>query len=167
MSGQTLLTLGGFTILSLLTLNANRLILNSFQGQLQTRQVVAAIAQANSLLEEIQSKAFDQVVSSNSAGGKVNQNKNKKPSDLTPSPLGPESGEHYPFNDVDDYNGYHCKAWNPLFADSLSLSATVFYVNSSDPSQQASTQTSLKKVVVRVFAAGMADTLAIQQVVYQ
>jgi hypothetical protein len=168
-TGQTLLTLAAFVVLSLLTLNANRLILFSFQDQLVTKQTVAAMAQGNALLEQIQSKPFDQVVASNSLDGKFTTNRGKQVTDLTASPLGPELGEHYPFNDLDDYNGYSCKAWNPLFADSVSLSVSVFYVVASNPSQPSNDRTSAKKVIVRVLAQGKTESLALafQQVVYQ
>jgi hypothetical protein len=172
-TGQTLLTLAALALLSVLTLNANRLILGSFQNQLATKQTVAAMIQGNSLLEEIQSKAFDQAVASKSGVGKRSKSAGITVADLKAPPLGPESGERYPFNDLDDYNGYTCKAWNPLFFDSLSLSTTVFYVTASDPSTQSSVRTSLKKVIVKVTAKGMVtaagkqDTLAFQQVVYQ
>lgn len=121
---------------------------------------------ANSLLEQIQSKPFDQVVVSSSLGSKVDQNKSKLVADLT-LPLGPEAGERYPFNDLDDYNGYSCKVWNPLGSDSLSLITTVYYVNASNPSQWSGVRTEAKKVIVKVFAPGMTDTLAFQQVVFQ
>lgn len=167
-TGQTMLALAALAILSLLTLNANRLILFSFQDQLVTKQTVAAMAQGNSLLEEIQSRPFDEsVVSTNAADSRLNRNKGKKTTDLTAPPLGPEKNEQYPFDDLDDYNGYQCKAWNPLFADSLSLSVKVFYVSASNPSMQSGVATPLKKVIVKVFAKGMTDTLAFQQVVYQ
>ena len=166
-TGQTLLTLGALIILSVLTLNANRLIAVSFQDHLVTKQTVAAMAQGNSLLEEIQSLSFDQAVASKSGVGKQEKNTGILVADLKAPPLGPESGERYPFNDLDDYNGYKCKAWNPLFTDSISLSSTVFYVKENEPSKESKTRTSLKKVIVKVFAKGMTDTLAFQQVVYQ
>lgn len=170
-TGQTIFALAALAILSLLTLNANRLILFSFQDQLVTKQTVAAMAQGNSLLEEIQSKPFDEtVVSPNAADSKINRNKGKKVADLTAPPLGPEKKEVYPFDDLDDYNGYQCKAYSPLFADSLRLSVKVFYVTASNPSIQSNVATPLKKVTVNVLGLGTSrDTLklAFVQVVYQ
>jgi hypothetical protein len=152
-TGQTFLTLAALMALSALTFNANRMILYSFQDQLLTKRYVAAMVQGTSLLEEIQTKAFDQVVAGKDPNGKAVGYKANKISDLTdPTQLRPETGEKYPYNDVDDYNGYKRKAWVPLFSDSLSLSATVTYVTTSNPSQVSSVRTALKKVTVTVLA---------------
>lgn len=175
-TGQTFLTLAALMALSALTFNANRMILFSFQDQLLTKRSVAAMVQGSSLLEQIQGKAFDQMVAAKDPKGKAIGYKGKSTTELTdPTKLGPETGDKYPFNDVDDYNGYKCKVWVPLFSDSLSLSATVTYVSATNPMQVSNVRTAMKKVTVKVFAlekmagATRSDTVVVLtfgQVVY-
>ena len=174
MSGQSLLSLGALTLLSFLTLAANRSVSSSYSNQLQIKQMVSAISEAHNLLEEIGSTAFDQAVAkdmdadSTNKSKTIDQYKGKKTSDFTlPSKLGPETGEHRPFNDVDDYNGLHFKSWGMLSMDSLDLRVEVFYVDPLNPSNRVNNvQTAAKKVAVTIFPAGINDTLKIQQVIY-
>lgn len=182
MGSQSLLTLGGLTLVAVLTLAANRAILGTYSNLLETQAMIAAIAEAENLLEEIQSKSFDNAVAgaagtSGGSQGGAPQGKPgglppgiaKKPSDFTPPGLlGREPGEWYPqFNDMDDFHGLIKRTWNPLFKDSLDVRVSVTYVNTQKTSQVATTQTTAKKVEIKVFTEGMQDTLAVSRVFYQ
>jgi hypothetical protein len=181
-TGQTLLALGALTLLSLLTLSANRAITNSYSNMLETQAMTAAIAEAVNLLEEIGAKSFDQAIATDTTatqGGKGKgkgggpppwaQGTGKKPSDFTPPGLlGKETGEQYPkFNDIDDFNSLSIQKANPLLVDSLRLGVKVVYVNPANAEQQATVQTTAKKVQVSVFTTGMQDTLKLVRVFYQ
>lgn len=181
MSGsQSLLAIGALTLLSTLTLTINRAIVSSFSTMLETQTMIAAIAEAENLLQTMQSKPFDQVLAieppdSGQPSGPPGKRKGlppgiaKKPSDFTPPGLlGREAGERYPFfNDLDDYNGLALSTWNPLFKDSLTLWVAIEYVEPKAPNQPASVQTSAKRISLRVFTEGMTDTLRLQRIVYQ
>ncbi|HXG37293.1 MAG TPA: hypothetical protein VNL36_00840 [Bacteroidota bacterium] len=181
MSGsQSLLAIGALTLLSTLTLTINRAIVSSFSTMLETQTMIAAVAEAENLLQTMQSKPFDQALatpppSSGPPSGPPGKSKRlppgiaKKPSDFTPPGLlGREAGERYPFfNDLDDYNGLTLSAWNPMYRDSLTLRVSVEYVDPKAPNQQASIQTNAKRIRLRVFMEGMTDTLKLQQIVYQ
>lgn len=180
MSGsQSLLAIGALTLLSTLTLTINRAIVSSFSTMLETQTMIAAIAEAENLLQTMQSKPFDQVLATqppdSGLPGPRGKRKSlppgiaKKPSDFTPPGLlGREAGERYPFfNDLDDYNGLTLSTWNPLFKDSLTLRVNVEYVDTKAPGRPATVQTNAKRISLRVFTEGMTDTLRLQRVVYQ
>ncbi|MEX2088142.1 MAG: hypothetical protein WEB62_00155 [Bacteroidota bacterium] len=184
MGSQSLLTLGGLTLVAVLTLAANRAILGTYSNMLETQAMIASIAEAENLLEEIQAKAFDNALAiagsdsfapGQQPGGGKGKPKGlppgiaKKPADFTPPGLlGRDSNEWYPFfNDIDDFHGLQKRSWNPLFKDSLDIKIRVEYVNPKKTGQAATTQTTAKKVEVKVFTEGMQDTLAVSRVFYQ
>jgi len=181
MSGsQSLLAIGALTLLSTLTLAINRSIVTSFSTMLETQTMIAATAEAENLLQTIQSKPFDQTLATQPPAdpgtpGPPGKRKSlppgiaKKPSDFTPPGLlGREVGERFPFfNDVDDYNGLALSVWTPLSRDSLQLKVNVEYVDPKAPDQPSAVQTTAKRIRVQVFLEGMSDTLRIQQIVFQ
>lgn len=184
MGSQSLLTLGGLTLVAVLTLAANRAIIGTYSNMLETQAMIASIAEAENLLEEVEAKAFDNVLAiaatdssawGEQPGGGKGKPKGlppgiaKKPSDFTPPGLlGRDANEQYPFfNDIDDFHGLQLRSWNPLFKDSLNVQVRVQYVNPQKTGQTETTQTTAKKVEVRVFTEGMQDTLAVSRVFYQ
>ncbi len=181
MSGsQSLLAIGALTLLSTLTLTINRSIVSSFSTMLETQTMIAAIAEAENLLQIIQSKPFDQALAIQppadpGGAGPPRKRKSlppgiaKKPSDFTPPGLlGREVSERYPFfNDVDDYNGLALNVWTPLSKDSLQLTVNVEYVDPKAPHQPSTVQTTAKRISLQVFMEGMSDTLRIQHIVFQ
>jgi hypothetical protein len=178
MGSQSLLTLGGLTLVAFLTLAANRAILGTYSNMLETQAMIASIAEAENLLEEVQARTFDQAVAKKvkeSAATKGKSSKGlppgiaMKPSDFTPPGLlGRDPNEVYPFfDDIDDFNGFTKRSWNPLFKDSLDIFVRVEYVNPKKTGERALTQTGAKRVEVSVFTEGMQDTLKVSRVFYQ
>jgi hypothetical protein len=178
MSGsQTLLTIAALVLLSVITLSINRAIISSYSTMLETQTMIAAVAEAENLLQTIESKPFDQVLSSQPTVPQTAPGKRKalppgiakKPADFTPPGLlGRETGERYPFfNDVDDYNGLSISAWNPTFHDSLRIRVTVEYIDPNNPTVASSVPTTAKKIRLGVYMQGMTDTLRLEHVVYQ
>jgi hypothetical protein len=179
MSGSnTLLTLGALVLLSALTLTANRSILTSYSDVVKTQATMAAVSQAQSLMEEISSKAFDEALvgQSASSGSKFKGgppktppgwSKGKKPKDFTPPGLlKKEANELYP-DDVDDYNGVDQTVAHPV-AGQVNIKVNVAYVNPEQTDEVSQfTQTPAKKVEMRVFTKGMQDTLKIVRVFRQ
>ncbi|MCI0706933.1 MAG: hypothetical protein L0Y80_05530 [Ignavibacteriae bacterium] len=182
MSGtNSFLILGALVLLSLLSLSANRTMLSSYANLLETQAMIATIAEAENLIQEISSKAFDEAVSDipTSSGslftGKGAKkvppgwSKGKKASDFTPPGLiGKEKGEEYPnFNDVDDYKGLEITSNHPVFG-TINVTVDVFYVDPNNTTIiSTSKQTLVKKVEVKAFAPGLQDTLKLYHVFYQ
>ncbi len=121
--------IAAFSLLSVVTLSVNSTIINNTNLGLEQEADIDAVSIAQSMMDEIMDRAFDQAV--------VNGTRAWSPSVFTATNnLGPEStwGEptmyktapvvydtntpgHFAskiaFNDVDDYNNYHRKAWDP------------------------------------------------------
>ncbi len=143
-SNHMLLTLGALGILSLLVLNANRAVLNNTRVVYTGQFTNSAIAIAQSYLQEITAKEFDenvigQPVIRDSTRFKLTQ--------------GPDFDEHSvsAFDDIGDYNGYTATAKIPNdTASAFGVTCTVDYVNASNFDEVMPMQTFYKKVTVVV-----------------
>ncbi|RKY61838.1 MAG: hypothetical protein DRP95_02325 [Candidatus Latescibacterota bacterium] len=142
-TGQTLLVLGAFVLLSTIVLSMYRALLENQDAVDEAQYGIPAIALAQSVIEEASAKAFDEEVT-----GTPPPN---LPEGFThPSSLGPESGEHYPdFDDVDDYNGLDIQDTTSVGAV-YNITASVYYVDSSDPDNSVSYRTFYKRIDVTV-----------------
>ena len=92
------MVIGSFMLLSLLTLSVNRAIINNMEETYQSESIIAATTLAQSLMQEVSLKAFDEKTISgpvDSTGG------------LTSVVALGRDGEIYPFfDDIDDYKNY-------------------------------------------------------------
>jgi hypothetical protein len=160
-TGQIMLILGAFSMLSMLALNVNRTMYGSLILGLEMEATVNALSVGQSMLDEVMQKNFDQKTVDKVAYSY---------SAITPSgELGPETGEALAgtdsayvsggafhdfrskthFNDVDDYNLYHRRVWDPRLGY-FDVTDTVRYVSETDPSSGTSCATFYKTVVVVV-----------------
>ncbi len=165
-TGQSIMSVFAMLLLSTLMLRVNGTLLNSGNVVTNSKLGLTAIALAQSRLEEIKSKAFDQ----NTVSATVSTT-----SSLTAaSKLGPETGEVYPnFNDVDDFNGFTYTDTVQINPD-LAKSATncyyfkeidsVVYVSSTSPDVTSSSQTWNKKITVKITIPQMTDTIKVSTV---
>jgi hypothetical protein len=165
-TGQSILTVFAMLLLSTLMLRVNSTLLNSGNVVTNSKLGLTAIALAQSRLEEIKSKAFDQ----NTVSAKVSATTGL----TSASQLGPETGEVYPnFNDVDDFNGFTYTDTVQINPD-LAKSATncyyfkevdsVVYVSSTSPDVTSSSQTWNKKITVKITIPQMTDTIKVSTV---
>ncbi len=128
-TGQVMFVIAAFSLLSVVTLSINSTIIKNTTLGLEQEANIDAVSIAQSMMDEIMSKSFDEAVSDSSRAW--------TPTVFTASAdLGPESSWGEPtiynktpfaydtntpgnfvskkaFNDVDDYNNYHRKAWDP------------------------------------------------------
>lgn len=155
-TGQMMLVIGAFAMLSLLTLSINATIVNSLSLTAESEMILNAHAFAQSMLDEILTKSFDE----RTTGGQ----RAYKPSDLTaPEQLGTDYKEHLSgvdttylsrskFDDVDDYHKYRRKVQNALGWEFL-LIDSVHYVKEHQDSLDvvSSTQTFIKRITVYVY----------------
>lgn len=154
MGGNLLITLGALSLVGLLVLTTNNNIMNNNVTVAESEIVITGISLAQSLIDEIKTKAFDQV----EITGTIDS-----PSDLS-STLGPEAGENVTtpdtsssqaylslsaYNDVDDYNGYS-RTVDTDIAENFSLTCTVQYVQVSNPDILSGTRTYSKLITVTV-----------------
>ncbi len=158
-TGQSLLVIGAFAILSLITVSVNSTILTTTSTGLEMEANLSALSMAESAMDEILDKAFDQVVAN---GARI-----FNPSSMTPvGQLGPDAGEAITanggidtssvdtflsktrFNDVDDYKGYHRRAWDARVGW-FDITVTVSYVD-EDQLTIVSTQTFHKQITITV-----------------
>jgi hypothetical protein len=142
MNIQMVLIIAALLLLSLISLSVNRAVLLNQETGLEGEATIVATSLAQSLIEEISMKKFDQKVVSGSVA---------KPDSLTPTvSLGPDAGETYPnFNDLDDYNGYTRTTATPQTGN-LTLRSRVWYTNSALLGDSTFTRTFMKAITVVV-----------------
>lgn len=162
-TGQMMLVIGAFSMLSILALAFNRTMLGSMQLGLEMEATLNALSIGQSMIDEIMSKNYDQST--------VSGNVVYKLSDMTaPGSLGAEGTEqmnwadtsYYDdtgklvdflskkrFNDVDDYNNYTRKAYDPRLGY-FTVTDTVKYCSEYVPDRDTTSQTFYKKIIVVV-----------------
>jgi hypothetical protein len=164
-TGQSILTLLAMLLLSTLVLRVNSTLLNSGNTVTNAKLGLTAISLAQSRLEEIKSKAFD-----NKTVGTVVSSTSSLTSSSTKEP---DNGTYPNFNDVEDYNGFSYKDTviiNPhLSRDSTNWIIfneldSVVYVSSSSPDQISSSQTWNKKIIVKIWQKQMTDTIKVSTI---
>ena len=160
-SGQTILVIGAFVILSTMTLNVNATMVNSSTTGLEMEATLDAVSIAQTMMDEILAQDFDQ----HTAGGV----RVFSYSDLTPTiNLGPDGSSEtivgdygvdtsstedfeskLKFNDVDDYNGYTRKSWNTRLGW-FTVTVHVDYANEDNPDLGMTDQTFCKRASLTV-----------------
>lgn len=157
-SGNQLLSIAAIFLLQLLIMNANKHTIEKMLIKNTNTSVIAASSVAQSMIEEIQNKAFDENTVSKSV---LND------ADLTDlSTLGPDTGEfnNTQFDDIDDYNGY-------VTVDSLAnigkfeVSVQVSYRINMHTDQLSSKPTFAKVVTVSVDNFSLTNPLKYYQVI--
>jgi len=154
MGGNLLITLGAMSLVGLLILTTINGLSNNEMTISESEIVITGVSLAQSLIDEIKTKAFDQV----EITGTINS-----PNDLSSS-LGPETGENISmpdtsgnqvfaslttYNDVDDYNGYS-RLVNTDIAENFLLTCQVQYVSVSNPENVSGSRTFCKRISVTV-----------------
>lgn len=155
---QQLLVIGALIILGSLVLTFNRSTQNVNTNNYFNIALIDATASAQSLIEGIQTKAFDETTVSASVSST---------SELTPTAsLGRDAGETVTtqFDDVDDYKNYtEVDSFQQFGA--FSLSVQVNYVQKYSPETISSTPTFLKKVDVTVTNPFLVDSLTLSRII--
>jgi hypothetical protein len=154
MGGNLLITIGALSLLGLLILSTGGNLLNNNVTVTESEVVINGVALAQSLIDEIKTKQFDQ----NESAGDI-----ESPNDLTQS-LGPEAGEiislpdssntqtfssFSTYNDVDDYNGYS-RVVDTDIAENFTVSCVVEYVSVSNPDNTTGNRSYSKRITVTV-----------------
>ncbi len=133
-SGHMLLTIASVILLSNLILNVHKANTDRMIATYTSESVIDASGLAQSIIDMIQSKAFDE----NTIKAEVWQTDS-----LTAAiKLGPESGEykHTEFDDIDDYNNYSTTVSLDRMGD-FDINVNVFYVSNLNPQVKSSIPT--------------------------
>ena len=157
-SGHMLLTIAGVFLLSNLILNVHKANTNRLLTNYTSESVIDASGLAQSIIDMIQSKAFDE--------NTVNKPVWQTDSLTSSNNLGPESGEykHTEFDDIDDYNKYSETVTLDRMGD-FNINVSVFYVNTLNPQIKSSTPTYSKKIELSITNYSLLDTLKYHHIV--
>jgi hypothetical protein len=148
-TGQMILTIGAMILLAtiMLRVNTNNLMNETVRDQAQYGVLATSIAA--SILEEAQSKAFDESTDTNSVSSVTELSQI----------LGPESGETYAtFDDFDDYNGF-TKRDSTMASAVFDISCEVVYVAANDVRGTSTSRTWHKKMKIQISSPFSTDTL--------
>ncbi len=120
--------------------------------------IINASGLAQSVIDEIQMKAFDEktvIASVSNADSLTNANS-----------LGPETGEinNTDFDDVDDYKNYNTVVTLDRMGD-FNMSVSVSYVNTLNPSIKSSIPTFSKHIEIKLTNYNILDTLTFDQII--
>ena len=150
-TGQVILTVGAFMLLSTILVTFYGLVADSNRTIDSTQGDITEVALAISFQEIIQGMAFDEAT-----GDSMRVQVNDLSSTLGPDNP-PPSGEDNEtnletFDDIDDFNGYEIDQVNPGgVLGRYRTHFSVFYVNPSDISQVSAGKTFVKRVDMRLW----------------
>jgi len=153
-TGQTLLSIGAFILLSVMILRVNSSFLSTDTVVQETKFGVLAVSLASSFIEEASKKSFDEATIANSLTDSTQLSYK----------LGLESHESYSnCDDFDDYNGLDSTITN-LPSATFRVKCKVSYINSSSPDGSVNHQTWNKKLTVSVSSPFSRDTVKLSSV---
>jgi hypothetical protein len=158
-TGQLMITVGALMLLSLVILRVNNSFLSTSTVLLNSKFGVLAVSLGTSIIEEANSKAFDEVTDTVSISSVSSLS--------AVTSLGPESGEVYPnYNDFDDFNGYtRTTAGDSTFQSAVfNVNCNVRYILPSDPNVSTSAKTWHKRITVTVSSPSMVDTVRLYSI---
>jgi len=158
---QMFFIIGALVMLTLVTGSVNSMLTSKNQTMLFAEANLMAISIAQSMIDEIQTKKFDQRVVPDTA--RVFQDSTQ----FTPSAsFGPDASEgtHVPlpespdtassykslkyYDDISDYQGYRRYVWTSMGV--FAVTDSIYYVTTANPDQYSGVQTFLKRIVVTV-----------------
>jgi hypothetical protein len=157
-SGHMYLTIAALILLSNLILNVHKANTERLIATYTSESVIDASGLAQSIIDMIQSKAFDENTVT-AAAWELDQ--------LTAvNKVGPESGEykHTDFDDIDDYNNYSTRISLERMGD-FDIDVKVFYVSFPNTQIKSSTITYSKKIELSIINYNLLDTLKYNHVV--
>ena len=157
-SMERLYVVGGIMLLSVITLIFASSSSEHTTINFNNEAIITATAIGQSLLEEIQSRAFDENTVNSHA---------EIVDDLTKyNKLGPESGENNinQYDDIDDFNGYsRSQVLSRL--DSFDIKVNLYYVSTSNPEVNLSGESFSKLISISISNEYLLNTLKFNKIV--
>lgn len=155
-TGQMLITVGAMMLLGMIILRVNNGFLTTGTVLMESKFGVLGVSLATSVIEEANSKAFDEETDTASV--------NSTNLITAPNNLGPEAGETYEFfDDFDDYNGY-TRVDSTMPSAVFNLESKVEYVEDKKPDNPVNKATWHKRITVTVTSPSMQDTIQMSSV---
>ncbi|MBA4251070.1 MAG: hypothetical protein C0425_06175 [Chlorobiaceae bacterium] len=150
-TGQSLLTLFGIMMLSMLALRLNSTLLITQDTMQNSKFGLLAVSLATSYLEEANRKAFDEIT--------LAQEITTVTQLTAVNALGPEIGEVYPdFDDFDDFNNL-IRVDDTMPSAIFNIRANVVYTTTANPNSTSATRTYHKRINLTISSPSMTDTL--------
>jgi len=157
-SGQQILTIFAIAILTVLIINIYKSQGSKEEMLFGNEAIITGAGIAQSLINEIQVKAFDEKT--------VSRGYSIADSLTHPNLLGSDAGEYVStqFDDIDDYNNY-------TKSDSLdrlglfNLKVNVYYINKLMPDVKSYVQTFTKQIDILLTNFSLPDTIRFHQVI--
>lgn len=155
-SNQTILVLGGIILFSYLILSFNNASIIQLNMSLENEAIISATAVGQSIIEEIQTRAYDETTVSNYVGDTDDLSKQ----------LGKDMGEATPnqFDDIDDFNDINRTETLGRLGD-FTARIKVYYVNRNNPNSKSFSPTFSKRIDVTVKNLYLPDSVMITNVV--
>jgi hypothetical protein len=155
-AGQQLLVLGAIVLLSIFILRVYTTENSNTKNTVTNAAIIKATGVAQTLLEQIQTLAFDSATVSKSVSS---------PSALTPV-SGFGNSTTTKFNDIDDYNG-HFEIDTIGNTDIFNVTVKVSYATKMNPDVPSSVPTFSKRVDISVYNKylNLIDTLKLSKII--
>ncbi len=155
-SNQTLLILISLVILTMLILLVNSTLLQNTALKLENNSALGTISLAESLIEEIKTKAFDEST--------ILEFVSDRNSLTASSSLGTE-GETYPyFDDADDYQNYS-RTITTSDAGDVTAVVNIYYLDENNPNNITSNKTYLKRISITLSGSNLNHDININYIV--
>jgi hypothetical protein len=146
-TGQVILTLGAFMLLSMILLSFYGLVTDSYKTLDTTQGDITEVALATSFQEIIQGMAFDSATVDTFL---TTSRMNKLSTTLGPDKSGETDMET--FNDIDDFNGYQIDQVNPGgVLGRFRTFFNVYYVDPNNINSISSAKTFVKRVDMKLW----------------
>jgi len=160
-NSQMLLILGATAIFSFITINSHRTVLSAADLRLDTEQVITASEIAETMINEIKSKAFDEAVTDSNTVENVTE------FTLYMGPGYSEYPGHY--DDVDDYITDNKKN-RPVIVNTprtgqFTATVEVKYVRPEQPKTVSAIQTRMKRIRISVTAKRLSKAVVLDSFV--
>ena len=153
-----LLSIAGVFLLSNLILNVHKANTERMLSIYTSESVIDASGLAQSILDEIQTKAFDENTTTSAVSD--------TDSLTSANNLGPDTGEvlNTSFDDIDDYNNFTTSIVLDRMG-TFDIKVTVTYVNTLSPQTTSSSPTFCKHVQVALTNYSLLDTLKFDHII--
>ncbi len=156
--GQQIMVLGALVMLSYLVLSIGNTSNVQLEAALLNESIISGSALAQSLMEEIQSRAFDENTISQAI---------TSTDELTSSnSFGPDGEEDSPanFNDIDDYDGYSV-TYSLSRMGNFSADVDVYYVAEFEPEIVSVAKTFSKRIDITLSNAAIDANIVFTSIV--
>jgi hypothetical protein len=151
-TGQVILTIGAFVLLSTILLSFYGLVADSTKTIDTTQGDISMVALAISFQEIIQGMAFDEATTDSMRHQVNDLSSTLGPDNPPPVVDEPDETSLDTFDDLDDFNGYEINQVNPGgVLGTFRTHFDVYYVNPNDISEIYGSKTFVKRVDMRLW----------------